>query len=100
VVEWIAEIELTPELRYAPELSVEFGVKLSKLIKVPNCGDKPVGIPLEPPLRFGVPVTRTVALRTEANAQRADPDNKALSKGIVSSLPNHRHEMFKGDEIC
>ena len=44
-------------------------------------GDKPVGVPLEPPLRFGVPVTRTVAPRTEANALRADPSKKTLSKG-------------------
>jgi hypothetical protein len=38
-------------------------------------------MPLEPPLRFGLPLIRTVAPRTEANAQRADPDKKALSKG-------------------
>jgi hypothetical protein len=56
-------------------------VRSSKLISVPNLGDKPVGMPLEPPLRFGVPVNNTVAPSTEANALRADPSKRTLSKG-------------------
>ncbi len=52
----------------------------SKPIPASNVGDKLAGVPLEP-LRFGVPLMRTVAPRTEANTQRADADSKALSKG-------------------
>jgi hypothetical protein len=40
-----------------------------------------MAIPLEPPLRFGVPVTKTVAPRTEAKMLRADPSKTTLSKG-------------------
>ena len=77
----MAEIEVTPELAYAPGLSNDNGVRLSKLIKVPNLGDRPVAPPPEPPLRFEVPVINVVAPRTEANVHTADPSKKALSKG-------------------
>lgn len=66
----------TPTLAYAEEVSNEFGVSSSKFTNVPNLGDKPVGVPVELSLEFGLPVIKVAAEpRTAATRQSAAAPN-------------------------